>query len=180
MPIPVCRDAQKGKQVEGAAGRTRGVPRTARASSKPCNRSDGAETETGTEREAPNRFGSTSSSPREMPSFFSSSPFYSPSRGRLALTTYQPNLPTSDPRMYLLRPCMLLGARVCEEPVPTPWCSIPLSDGFLHNIRPHLTAHPPVCAKIGFLLEKNRSLLLLLVYRFVLCLGLLAVAAHAS
>ena len=25
--------------------------------------------------------------------------------------------------MYLLRPYMLLGARVCEEPVPTPWCS---------------------------------------------------------
>ena len=24
---------------------------------------------------------------------------------------------------------------------------IPLMDGFLHDIRPHLTAHPPVCAK---------------------------------
>ena len=52
MPIPVCRDAQKGKkkQVGGAAGRTRGVPRTARASSKPAQVRDGAEAETGRER----------------------------------------------------------------------------------------------------------------------------------
>ena len=54
--------------------------------------------------------------------FFFVPSFYSSWRGRLALTTYQPNLPTSDPRMYLLRPCMLLGARVCEESVHTPWC----------------------------------------------------------
>ena len=37
------------------------------------------------------------------------------------------SLPTKsnrfDPRMYLLRPYLLLGAHVREEPVPTPWCS---------------------------------------------------------
>ena len=104
MPIPACCDAQKGKQVEGAAGRTRGVPRTARASSKPCNRSDGAETETGTEREAPNRFGSTSSSPREIPSSLSTPSFYSSSSGRFAFNSSPTESTRFDPRMYLIRP----------------------------------------------------------------------------
>ena len=46
------------------------------------------------ERSVRNRFSSTSSSPREIPSSPSSSSFYRPRRSRSALTTYLPNLPT--------------------------------------------------------------------------------------
>ena len=66
----LLRRTETGEQVGGAAGRTRGVPRTARASTKPAQVRDGAEAETGTEREAPNRFGSTSSSLPEIHFFF--------------------------------------------------------------------------------------------------------------
>ena len=95
MPIPVCLDVQKQENrpevLQVALG---AFLETARSSSKTCTGSDGAEAETTTEREAPNRFGSTSSSPREMLSSSSPSSFYSSKRGRLALTPYQLNLPT--------------------------------------------------------------------------------------
>ena len=54
MPIPVRCDArEKGKQVGGAARRTRAFLETARASSKPAQESYGAERGGRTEREAP-------------------------------------------------------------------------------------------------------------------------------
>ena len=109
------------KQVGGAAGRTRGVPRTARASTKPAQVRDGAE-----DRERTRRERSSESvrqhlvlSARDNFLFFAL-PFYSPSRGRLALTAYQPNLPASILACTYFRPYMLLGARACEEPVHTP------------------------------------------------------------
>ena len=78
MPIPVCLDAQKQENrpevLQVALG---AFLKTARASSKPAQVRDGAENRerTRTEREAPNRFGNTSSSPREMISSSSSPPF---------------------------------------------------------------------------------------------------------
>ena len=51
------------------------------------------------EREAPNRFGSTSSSLREMPFVFFALAFYSPSRGRLALISTPTE--SNPPRIFL-------------------------------------------------------------------------------
>ena len=135
MPMPVRCDARKGKQVGGAAGRTRAFLETARASSKTCTGKlwsrKGRENR---ERSVRNRFGSTSSSPREILSSSSSSFFYSLRRSRSALNAYLPYPTLFDPPRYLIRPQVQLGAHVREEPVPTPWCSIPPSDGFLHDI----------------------------------------------
>ena len=69
----------------------------------------------------------------EMPSSSSSSSFYSSRRSRSALNADLPYLTLFDPPRYLIRPHVQLGAHVCEEPVPTPWCPIPPLDGFLHD-----------------------------------------------
>ena len=72
MPMPVRCDARKREQVGGAAGRTRGVPRNS-ASLLETLRWKTMEQTTENEqeeREAPNRFGSTSSSLREIFVFF--------------------------------------------------------------------------------------------------------------
>ena len=113
-----------GEQVGGAAGRTRGVPRTARASSKPAQVRNGAEDaereQEQREREAPNRFGSTSSSLREIAFFFDPFPFIARQE---AVWHLIPNNRIYLPRIFActyFRPYMLLGARVCEESVPMP------------------------------------------------------------
>ena len=80
-----------------------------------------------------NRFGSTSSSLREIPSSSSASSFYRSRRSRSALNAYLPYLTLFDPPRYLIRLHVLLGAHVREAPVPTPWCPIPPLDGFLHD-----------------------------------------------
>ena len=42
-------------------------------------------------------------------------------------------------------------ARACvKSRFPRFGAPIPLVDGFLHDIRPHLTAHPPACAKLSW------------------------------
>ena len=96
MPIPACCDAQKQnsrsevlQDALGAFHEQREPPRTLHRYAMEQKTENEQE-----EREAPNRFGSTSSSLREMFSSSSTSSFYSPSRGRLALTAHQPNLPT--------------------------------------------------------------------------------------
>ena len=97
---------------------------TARASSKPCNGSYGAENREQEQREKlRNRFGSTSSSPREIFSSSSSSSFYSFRRSRSTFNSSPTVSNRLDPRRYLLRPYSLLGTHVREEPVPAPWCS---------------------------------------------------------
>ena len=88
------------------------------------------------EREAPNRFGSTSSSPREMSSSSPSSPFYSSKRDRSAFKSSPTKSNRFDPRLYLTRPYVLLGTHAREEPVPAPWCSNSLRGRFSSR-------HPP-------------------------------------
>ena len=48
--------------------------------------------------------------------------------------------------MYLLRPYMLLGARVCEEPVHTPWCSNSTLGRFSSRQRVTLVPHVVVAS----------------------------------
>ena len=114
-----------GKQVGGAAGRTRGVPRDSKGLLETCTGKRWSRKQrTNKKREKlRNRFGSTSSSPREILSSSSSPSFYSSKKGRSVFNSSPTKSNRLDPRMYLLRPYMLLGARVCEEPVHTPWCS---------------------------------------------------------
>ena len=91
----MTRRAETGKQVGGAAGRTRGVPRTARASSKPARVRNGAEDaereQEQREREAPNRFSSTSSSLREISSSLFPLPFIARQEAVSHSIPHQPN-----------------------------------------------------------------------------------------
>ena len=112
------------KQVGDAAGRTRGVLRNSQGLLETCTgkaKEQKGEQEQG--EKLRNRFGSTSSSLRQILSSSSSSSFYSSKRGRSVFNSSPTKSNRLDPRMYLLRPYMLLGARVCVEPVPTPWSS---------------------------------------------------------
>ena len=124
MPIPVRCDARKGKQVGGAAGRTRAFLETARASSKTCTgKLWSRKGSKNRERSVRNRLGSTSSSLREILSSSSSSSFYRSRRSRSALNAYLPYPSLFDPPRYIIRLHVLLGAHVREEPVHTPWRS---------------------------------------------------------
>ena len=82
--------------------------------------------------------------------------FYSFKKGAVSLINF---LPTESNYLgYPYVPNSLLytlRARTREGPVHVRYSPIAPRDGFLHNIRPHLTAHPPVCTKIGFWLEKT-------------------------
>ena len=80
MPIPVCRDAQKQENRSevlqdalGAFHEQREPPRNLHRYAMEQKTENEQE-----EREAPNRFGSTSSSLREIPFLFFALPFYSP------------------------------------------------------------------------------------------------------
>ena len=152
MPIPACCDAQKRdnrsevlQDALGAFHEQREPPRN------PAQVRDGAEDrESRNEREAPNRFGSTSSSPREMILSSSPSPFIA-RKGAVShsLHTNRIYLPRILACTYFVLRCFL--ARVCEKSrFPRLGALIPLLDGFLHDIRPHLTAHPPACAKLSW------------------------------
>ena len=104
--------------VHGRSSKQREPPRN------PATESDGAENREQEQREKlRNRFGSTSSSPREIFSSSSSSSFYSFRRSRSTFNSSPTVSNRLDPRRYLLRPYSLLGTHVREEPVPAPWCS---------------------------------------------------------
>ena len=94
----------KEEQVGGAAGRTRAFLVTARASSKPCTESCGAENRERYERSVRKQLGSASSSPREILSSSSTSSFYSSKRGRSAFNSSPTVSNHSDPPRYLIRP----------------------------------------------------------------------------
>ena len=115
----------KQEQVGGAAGRTRTILEAARASSKPCNGKLWSRKQRArTEREAPKSVRQHFVlSTRDPPFFFVLPFFYSSKRGRSEFNSSPTKSNRLDPRMYLIRPYALLGARVCVEPVPTPWCS---------------------------------------------------------
>ena len=99
-------------------------------------------------------------------------------KGAVSLINY---LPTESnylgSTLYLLLDS--IQQRVCtrEGPVPARISPIAPGDGFLHDIRPHLTAHPPVCAKIELGWRKPVRLSLL-AQRFGLGLGMFVVAVH--
>ena len=99
-------------------------------------------------------------------------------KGAVSLINY---LPTESnylgSTLYLLLDS--IQQRVCtrEGPVPARISPIAPGDGFLHDIRPHLTAHPPVCAKIELGWRKPVRLSLL-AHWFVLGLGMFVVAVH--
>ena len=81
-------------------------------------------TERNKNRERSPEIGSAALRPLHARSLSSSSfsPFYSSKRGRSEFNSPPTKSNRFDPRMYLLLPYMLLCARVCEEPVPAPWC----------------------------------------------------------
>ena len=96
VPMPVRCDARKREQVGGAAGRTRAFLETARASSKTCTgKLWSRKGSKNRERSVRNRFGSTSSSPREISLSSSPSSFYSSRRSRSAFNSYLPYLTAS-------------------------------------------------------------------------------------
>ena len=118
--------------VHGRTSKQREPPRN------PATENDGAENREQEQREKlRNRFGSTSSSPREILSSSSSPSFYSSKKGRSVFNSSPTKSNRLDPRMYLLRPYMLLGARVCVEPVPTPWSSNSTLGRFSSRQRKH-------------------------------------------
>ena len=112
---------QKEEQVGGAAGRTRTILETARASSKPCT---GKLWSRKSEKEA-SEFGSAALRPlhARSPLLLRPPPFIAQKGAVRHSIPYLPNLPASIPPRYLIRPYALLGAHVREEPVPTPRCS---------------------------------------------------------
>ena len=76
---------------------------------------------------------------------------YSFKEGAVSLINYPPNKSNYlGSLLYLILYYIHQRARTREGPVPTLYTPIALGDSFLHDIRPHLTAQPPVCAKIGF------------------------------
>ena len=134
MPMPVRGDARKGKAGRRCCRTHSGVPRNSKSLLENLHRKAMEQKGEGEQREKlRNRFGSTSSSPREIPSSSSASSFYRSRRSRSAFNADLPYLTLFDPPRYLIHPHVQLGAHVREEPVPTPWCPIPPSDGFLHD-----------------------------------------------
>ena len=151
MPISVRFDAQKQEQVGGAAGRTRTILETARASSKPCNGKLWRRKES-KNRERSSEIGSAALRPLYARCFLRPRPppFIAHEEAVRHLILYLPN-PTASilACTYFVLMCFL--ARTCvKNRFPRLGAPIPLVDGFLHDIRPHLTAHPPACAKLSW------------------------------
>ena len=123
VPKPVRYDVRKGetgrrccRTHSGRSSRQQGPPRN-------LHRKRGSRKQRANKREKlRDRFGSTSSSLREIISSSSSPPFIA-RKEAVCIQFFTNRIQPLDPRMYLLRPYMLLGARVCEESVHTPWCS---------------------------------------------------------
>ena len=113
------------KQVGDAAGRTRGVPRNSQGLLETCTEAVEQKQRENKNRERSSEIGSAALRPPHARclSSSSSSSFYRSKRGRSEFNSSPTKSNRFDPRMYLIRPYVLLGARVCEEPVPTPWCS---------------------------------------------------------
>ena len=106
MPMPVRCDARKGEAGRRCCRTHSGVPRNSKSllenlHRKAMEQKKGRENR---ERSVRNRFGSTSSSPREILSSSSFSFFYSLRRSRSALNAYLPYPTLFDPPRYLIRP----------------------------------------------------------------------------
>ena len=150
MSMP-ARLRMKGKQDGGAVGSTWAFLGAARTSLKPA-RKKAMELWGMKEREAFG-FGPTTLRPlqRSIPFLPASPSFYSFKKGAVSLINYPPNKSNYlGSLLYLILFYIHRRARTREGPVPTLYTPIALGEGFLHDFRPHLIAHPPVCAKIEF------------------------------
>ena len=153
-----------------------GVPRSSASLPKTCR-----EESYGEWKRRSVRFRSDSTSPSQTPPTLCVSPLlYRFQKGAVFLINYLPiESNYLGSALYLHLDSIPQRARAREGPVPTRYAPIATGDGFLHDIRPHLTAHPPVCAKIELGWRKPVRLSLL-AHWFVLGLRMFVVVVHSS
>ena len=151
MPMPVRCDARKREAGRRCCRTHSGVPRNSKSLLETCTGKLWSR-KGSKNRERSSEIGSAALRPLHARSFLLRRrlPFIAPKRAVRYSIPHLPN-PTASilACTYFVLICFL--ARVCvKSRFPRLGAPIPLVDGFLHDIRPHLTAHPPACAKLSW------------------------------